>query len=328
MALRARSAALDLIRVVGIVAIVAGHVSGKQGIREALYTWHVPIFFFLSGYLWRDGRTLASEARNRFRTIGLPYLFWLVAISVVFIPWSLYKDSFPLSKMWRILAGGDYIGRPYTAFWFMSALFAASLIFRLLDRWVWALSAIAIVGLLFAYIRPDLVAAVPLALGVAVPALTFMILGRLLQQYRSRFVHPLLVGISLLLASAVLIATRLSAPLDMKVSNFGTPVLSVAVAVAICAGLVLMSETLVSKLGTRLREWVSALAVGGTVVVLTHPVILWLLGTRDEGSVADFALALIIPWVAALVILRTPLAPLLAGSPRQGCKRGQLVGPA
>ncbi|MFX7949399.1 hypothetical protein ABTK52_18475, partial [Acinetobacter baumannii] len=56
-----------------------------------------------------------------------------------------------------------------------------------------------------------------------------------------------------------------------------------------------------------------ALATCGTMVILTHAAILWLLNAPADGSVIDFLLALLVPWLAAFVTARTPLAPVLIG---------------
>ena len=52
----------DLVRIVGLAAIVIGHVySAEHEVRLATYTWHVPVFFILSGYLWQPGRGAACR---------------------------------------------------------------------------------------------------------------------------------------------------------------------------------------------------------------------------------------------------------------------------
>ena len=77
MRVRPRSAAIDSLRLLGIVAVVAGHVWSNELARDLLYTWHVPLFFVLSGYLWARDRSMALEVPNRWGTIGLPYTAWL-----------------------------------------------------------------------------------------------------------------------------------------------------------------------------------------------------------------------------------------------------------
>ncbi|GGF12847.1 hypothetical protein GCM10011399_03470 [Subtercola lobariae] len=100
----------------------------------------------------------------------------------------------------------------------------------------------------------------------------------------------------------------------MKQANFGTPILSVLVAVAISVALVLLGETWVPKLGSRASRVIISLAGVGMMVVQTHAVVLWVLGTPPSGSAIALILALVVPWTVALIVVRTPLAPWLVGT--------------
>ncbi len=65
-----RRRGLDLLRFIGIAAVVAGHVRGTSGaasltVMVTIYSWHVPLFFVLSGYLFHTGRPLLIELRTR-----------------------------------------------------------------------------------------------------------------------------------------------------------------------------------------------------------------------------------------------------------------------
>ena len=65
-----------LLRVVGTVAIVLGHIEGLKPLPDYVYPWHVPLYFMLSGWLWRPGsRAFGSEVRVRAKTLLLP--LWL-----------------------------------------------------------------------------------------------------------------------------------------------------------------------------------------------------------------------------------------------------------
>jgi acyltransferase len=65
-----RSVPFDAVRVLAMLAILAGHVWVNGPARLFLYTWHVPIFFVLSGYLWKPNRSLAGEVKNRVRSVA------------------------------------------------------------------------------------------------------------------------------------------------------------------------------------------------------------------------------------------------------------------
>lgn len=320
--MKTRSAAIDALRVIGITAVIAGHVWDSQAIRELIFTWHVPLFFILSGYLWKRGRSVRTEIENRWRSIGIPYAAWLVIIAVPFLAVKAQQGDDVFIHLAKIVAGGAYIGRPFSAFWFMTALLIACVALRCLERFPPVLTwCVALLGLWVASFLPGAVAKVPLSGGVAIAAITFLLIGRVMQDARHRITRPLLVGLSLLGLSAVLVITRIARPLDMKQSDFGTPVLSTAVAAAICVGLILISEAAFSNLQGRIPAGVISLAGVGTAVVLSHAIVLWVLGTPKNGTWFDFAITLTIPWVAAWFLARTGAAPALVGVPRIGGSR-------
>ncbi len=55
-----RNIAIDIAKIIGIALVVLGHVSGSgEGpelvcIRNLVYQFHVPLFFFLSGYCFKE----------------------------------------------------------------------------------------------------------------------------------------------------------------------------------------------------------------------------------------------------------------------------------
>lgn len=129
-----RSSALDAVRVVGIIAIVVGHVASENLLmRATLYPWHVAVFFVISGYLWKNGRPFSDEIRRRTRTLALPYAFWLVVISVPFVALSGRYGSLTGTEALAYVVGGSHLGRPFSAFWFIGALYAACLLLRAIE---------------------------------------------------------------------------------------------------------------------------------------------------------------------------------------------------
>ncbi len=326
MAPTSRSVSIDLLRVLGIAAIVAGHVWDNLFTREAIYTWHVPLFFFLTGYLWTTTRPLRTEVRKRARTLLVPYICWLALISVPYVGLSVLRDSKEPAPLIRdILWGGAELGRPYSAFWFVTALFFAAMLLRSMQRLpAWTPWVLAAAGIVVCYTNSSAVAALPLSLGVAVPAMIFILVGVAFRSVRERIRRPASWGAAGLVLSSILVFCGLSDPMDMKQADFGTPVLSVIVAAVIAAGLVLVLEPAIRWTG-RAAEWTTRLAAAGFMVVLTHAVVLWLLRTPPSGSWVDFGAALLVPWAAALLLAGTSLSRYLLGVERHR-KQGASLG--
>ena len=311
-----RSGAVDFLRVLGIIAVVAGHVTAWAGplTRETLYPWHVPLFFFLSGYFWSEKRTLGSEVRNRFKSLLVPYLFWLIIIAAW---WISQLDVVGPSTFSRLLLGGSRLTGPFAAFWFVTALFVTAVLLRAIQRFPLALQwAVALGALAVTYVQGSQVAGIPLAAGVACSCLVFVLAGRVFKKLRSKVGRPLLTGTLLLLGSACAILADWSSYVDLKNAKLGVPAVTVVVAVAICAGMVLVAETLVPLAGPRFAAGATMLARCSLLVVLTHAWVLILLMQWGAAPWLVFAGSLAGPWLVAALVLRTPLSPVMLGAPR------------
>lgn len=315
-AAKPRSGAVDLVRVLGIVAVVAGHTLPSPETRTLLYSWHVPLFFVLAGYFWSPHRTLGRELVTRFRTLLRPMLTWLVLIGAVFVVLDLQLEDTTWQRLAAPLADGENSAMPFTTFWFVAVLFFSAVLLRMLWRLPRPVTwAVAGVGLILSVTAGSQLANTPLSVGSAVPCVTFLAVGVIVKTLRPRVARPALVGAALLAVSAALVITGATRPLDIKQGDFGTPVLSTLVAVAISFGLVLVAEALFRTAPPVVGRVATVLACGGFLVVLTHPLVLWLLKTFGPPlpSWLLFALCLLIPWAVALAALTTRASAWLTG---------------
>jgi acyltransferase len=313
----ARSGAIDALRVLGIVAIVAGHTWDNELARTGLYTWHVPLFFFLTGYLWTRTRPLGDELFKRMRTLLVPYVVWLVIVGAMFETWLYLRGEFELSGLIDLVWGGNHLGRPLSAFWFVTALFMVAVVLRILQALpMWVPLALAVAGIIVAHTNGDQLASIPLSIGVAWPCLIFVLAGYGLRVAKLASAVKLRAGAAMFAAGTVLAATGAAAPLNIKQADFGTPVLSILMAASISGGVLLLAEVLFTRLSAGANALPTVLASAGLMVVLTHAVPLWALGVQPEGSLVGFLASLLLPWGAALVTSLTPLAPTLVGVPR------------
>ena len=313
-----RDASIDAVRVIGILAIVFGHIIDTEPVRLGLYTWHVPVFFFLSGYLWTSGRGIGDEVRRRSSTLLRPYAFWLVVLLAAFVARAAIEGWLTWETVAHPLYGGAVVGRPFSTFWFVFVLFASAVLWRLLERTpVAARIVVVLVGVAGSvFFGPEL-AHTPLAIGSAIPALAFLGAGQLARTYEGRLIGPGFVGAGFLAASAVLIIAGMVAPFDIKQGEWGTPVVSVLVAAIISWGLVLVARPIMAAAGERVSGWVTSFALVGFTIVLAHPAVLWLLQGVGAPVLVKFALAVGMPALIGAVALRTPLSGWVTGVPQR-----------
>lgn len=312
-----RSGAIDLVRILGIVAVVAGHTMPFPFVRTLVYSWHVPLFFVLAGYFWSPQRTVSRELTTRTRTLLRPLLTWLLLIGALFVVVDMPLEDNTWQRLAGPLTNGENSAMPFTTFWFVTALFFSVVLLRVLWRlprlMTWAVAA---VGLLLSFTVGPQLASTPLSVGSAVPCIAFLALGIVARTLRPLVTRPGLVGAGLLAVSGALVATGIALPLDIKQGDYGTPAVSDLVAVAISFGLVLTAEKLCEHLPARFGRVATVLSYGGFMVVLTHPVILWAMSAFGPPvpSWVLFALCLLIPWAAALVALRSRASTWLTGA--------------
>lgn len=315
-----RNVGIDALRVVSVSAVVVGHAAPGMPGAEFLQIWRMPLFFVLAGFFFSDARTLGGEIRTRWRTLGVPYIVWFVLVSAAVAAMAATPWPFDDGVVTRALIGGAFTDMPYLAIWFISVLFFTAVLMRAvvgLPWWVGA--AISLAGLVLVELPDSAAAYTPLGIGLVPACLGFMLAGFWFRRIRHRVPLPRLTGP---LAVAVgLGAVALGAePMNMKWSGFGTFLLSPALAVLICCGMVLIFAHPVDDLLSRWRPAavvVSELVRVATLVVFLHPVILHLahqaLGV--ESSALRVLLALLVCWALGVLVNRTRLSPYLTGLP-------------
>lgn len=303
-----RNAGEDAVRVLGLLAVVVGHVWYVEPVIRWTYSWHVPLFFVLGGYHWVAARSLREEVRVRYRGIGRPYVFWWVVVCLVYAIWERFWGLGYVPVKFIALAAWGGLGalRPWTAFWFFSAFFIAMVVVRWSSRagWWWTL-AFAYVALVFAYVEPERAMRAPLASVSAVACMGFVLLGMGLRQARPRLRRPALVGLVALVAGAGGVCLPGYRPLGIKSADFGSPILGIVVASLIASGLVLVGTAAATRIPSTIGRAISTVAQCAVPVFLSHGIFLLILRTPNDGGWLDFAVVLGVPLAFALVTRRS-----------------------
>jgi fucose 4-O-acetylase-like acetyltransferase len=319
-----------------MLAIVAGHVWVHGPGRPFIYSWHVPIFFVLSGYLWKPNRSLGHEIKNRVRSLLVPYASWLLVLGTIAASIEGPQGRFGPERLLHILWGGSFAtGSPFWAMWFVTALFFAAVIYRLVSPLPllaqWAIAVVLFVAAV--YIPGHPLRFLPLSLGLALPGILFIVAGFTLQRFRGAIRRPAVTGLALLVASLAVISLHWSQPLDLKKLDVGTPVLSTLTALAISVGLILLAESALGggpfrriapgDAGTRqndpragmerMARVVTPLAQASLTVLFIHPAVITSLHRFEMPKAAVFLLTIGISWSLGLLLLRIPHSGALTG---------------
>lgn len=306
-----RDGYVDLLRIIGVVAVVAGHIPEQVLPREVIYSWHVPLFFALSGYLAGRQRPLADEIGRRVKTLLVPYAVWGVLVTVGLVGLLLLGESVHPSLLAGAAWGGRYATSPFSASWFVAALFVAVVVAKGLRAGLppWAQGGLGVLMLGAAAVVPE-VAKAPFAIGQGLACVVFVQAGMLLRWCSSRVRTSSrrgVVGATALVAGVALVVAG-TRPLDLKVLDVGTPVLSLVAALLVTSGAVLLPIRVHGGPATVS----TALARVALVVVLVHPLVIRYL-THVDGLPAPvlLVLVLVVSWAIGLGAARTPFAWVL-----------------
>ena len=140
---RKRVSYIDFLRGTGIALVVLGHFDIPNKLLMLIYAVHMPLFFFLSGLVYKDSdNALAVRLKKNAQNLLYPY-FMLGTIIVFYntIRDLVLSEMFSASKLIKriiaLLYGNmiwennyEYIG----TLWFLVALFSVEMIWEIVHR--------------------------------------------------------------------------------------------------------------------------------------------------------------------------------------------------
>ena len=251
-----RNEAFDILRGIGIVLMVMGHIGFGKVFDKYIHTFHMPIFFFVSGYFFNTKDNFKSFFLHQLKTIMVPYtLFVLLCQPLHYIytgEWSLsyFVLSFFTSNRNRIDVAG--------AFWFLLCLFSAKILFYAIIRFakgIWTSVTVFTLTIMSNYMRVKL----PLCLDSAFSMLLVMYVGYLLSTYKEKKLVkrvmnlPIAATIPLLVINGILI--MLNEPVNIRCNYFGNvPLFWINVSIAILCYYSLAQT--ISKVSYRVFQWI------------------------------------------------------------------------
>jgi fucose 4-O-acetylase-like acetyltransferase len=136
---------VDIFKAVAIIAIVIGHSGSPTPIFNLMYAFHLPAFFFISGYVFNPQKAFFLVVKDRFKRLLVPYLsFALLFIGLHAILRILNSDTFfydstpveitsPLFILKSVITT-SYINPLAGITWFLWVLFETTLFSALLIK--------------------------------------------------------------------------------------------------------------------------------------------------------------------------------------------------
>lgn len=291
------------------MAVVIGHSRTEHAATLLTFSWHVPVFFVLAGYLLPAGRDAATELARRARSVLVPTLAWGLIVTAGWTLHSLLAGStLGMPFLRRLLWGGVALGYPYSPFWFMPVLVLAVVLVRLLDAaHRWAALGVGIAGYLYCLAFPASVANSLWSSSLAPACLLFVLAGRQLKIWRPLIRRPLVIGICLLTLAGISLSLGVDR-VNIKTGYFGTPFLSAVNAVLISAGLMLVAEAVFARLSPHaaFSRTTSLLAATSLPVILGHMLVLSTWG--QPWTWPEIIVTIVVLWAVGLMLRRSAIA--------------------
>jgi len=141
---------LDIAKGIAMLSVVIGHTVSP--LRNFVYLYHLPVFFFVSGYLWHPKETYRAHVVSRLKALYLPFvatgLMYCVASNLLYHLGCVdhvmtSKDL--LKQLLRVVFFGGTSQSPiFGPMWFLRSLFLIDLIYFILDRAIGGMLKLAI----------------------------------------------------------------------------------------------------------------------------------------------------------------------------------------
>ncbi|MCM1122054.1 MAG: acyltransferase family protein [Eubacterium sp.] len=136
MAEKARIEWIDILKLLGMIAIFCGHFGTAGGrLYEFVFCYHVQLFFFASGIFAgkTEGLGFWEAVKKRFHQIMLPYAF-LVMINMVMLVITENAGLVTYARYMKQFIWGIRNQIPIGALWFFPCIFCTGVMFDVLRR--------------------------------------------------------------------------------------------------------------------------------------------------------------------------------------------------
>ena len=132
---------IGILKAIGIILVVWGHAT--KVFHDYVYSFHMPLFFWISGYLrfGKKDKPWNEFLEKKTKTILIPYLiFWIISM-VVFRNMISIMDhhslaSITINHLKGLFLGGGYLAKYSNNFplWFLQFFFVSNIIFEYIIR--------------------------------------------------------------------------------------------------------------------------------------------------------------------------------------------------
>lgn len=227
---------IDILKSIGIVLMIMGHIGFGGGFDFYIHSFHMPMFYIISGFLHKQSSlTFKKVCYKKAKGLLIPYIAFAFFHLAIFTLLHRHLELSALSSIFIFNTDGLPIAG---ALWFLTSLFFVDVIYYLIDK----VNSSSIQGIivvlitLAGFIIPNYTR-LPWALDTAMIGVGLFALGKLGRQYilNSIFMTKISTGSFFILAGSV--AALLNSYVNVRTGTYSNLILFFIAAVGITLGL-------------------------------------------------------------------------------------------
>jgi fucose 4-O-acetylase-like acetyltransferase len=306
---------IDALKGMGIITVVVAHVTYNRLLMELIFMFHMPLFFFLGGWLHNTGVAPAQYLKTKALGLLVPYLGFLVLLWPLELLVSYPDQAWNSAWLWNhlltpMLLGGPLLTGFASVFWFVTCYFLTQQLMHCLLRrhTVRGCTLICLAMLVLAYLHAWLLPQwwLPWNAATVLIAAPIYLIG-----YRARTLDGLSLAALALAAIVALAAVALNIggvhnTLDLKNVAYGMPIVTLASSLACIALMAALALRLQTNLVGRA---LAALGGASMTIMFLHQFVQLMMAKKFgiEQALPRIAAALMLCYLAHGLLKKSPL---------------------
>lgn len=127
---------IDTFKGIGILLVVLGHVYNRGVVRDWIFLFHMPAFFFIAGLTYRVSRSPRAQFQRDAWRLLIPYVAFLHLIYPTMMLIQLARSPRHASMsvlgdlLMTLVAGGPLLLGWTSVFWFITCLFLTKQVYH------------------------------------------------------------------------------------------------------------------------------------------------------------------------------------------------------
>lgn len=129
---------IDVAKGIGMILVIAGHVQTVPVVKGIIYSFHMPLFFFISGFLYKaeNYKRFSVLLKNKAKTLLVPYVIFAVVSYAIYFIWErkvLETDDWSGPLIGFLLSNSSALSLN-TPLWFLTCLFVVHIYYFFIQK--------------------------------------------------------------------------------------------------------------------------------------------------------------------------------------------------